>query len=81
MKEDMHILLLVSEQKMINIIRLAARPKNSFTVNDYREFHTKVWVANAAQTITRHMNYGWGSSFQLLCVIHIKESISLDKLS
>ena len=27
--------------------------------NDYREFHTKVWVVYAAQTITHHMNYEW----------------------
>ena len=51
---------------MINITRFAACPR-ILTVNDYRESHTKVLVTNAARTITRHMNYGWGSSFQLLC--------------
>jgi len=35
-------------------------------VNDYRESHAKVWVANAVQTITHHMNYRWGFLFQLL---------------
>ena len=43
------------------------RAQEFLMVNDYRESHTKVWVENAARTITRHMNYGWGSSFQLLC--------------
>ena len=43
------------------------------TVNDYRKSHTKVRVANAAQTITLHQNYKWGSSFQILSNTH-KES-------
>ena len=51
---------------MINMTRFAVCPR-ILTVNDYRESHTKVLVANVARTITCHMNYRWGSSFQLLC--------------
>jgi len=49
------------------------------TVNDYREYHTKVWVAYLARTITHHMNYEWRFSFQYLFYTSIKGSISLEK--
>ena len=52
--EDLNVLLF--EQKLINMIRLVACPR-IFMVNNYRESHTKVRMANAARTITCHMNF------------------------
>ena len=54
---------------MISIIRLVAC-QEFLMVNDYHESHTKVRVTNLIWTITLHMNYGWGSFFQLLCYTH-----------
>ena len=56
------------------------RAQEFLMVNDYSESHSKVRVTNAAWRVTCHMNYGWAppSSYP---VIHVKESVALEKLS
>ena len=52
------------------------RAQEFLTVNDYRESHTKVWVAHVAQIVTHHLVYGQVPLAQQLYII--EESIDTE---